>query len=744
MIAAARTAFLGALLGLLSIWLLDATRHTEVPPLVRVARAEPTRLIVLFVDSLSDRDVRTQGAMPRLAARLQRGGLHGPVQPCADAITVPCMTAAITGNDQLSVFALGTNFASGSSVVASSVLGQLQRAGHGAGYLGEHILAKTMTGLSFVMADLEGDEQVLAQLSRALERQDLDLLIVHFGGLDQTAHKYGDAAPEYAAARARVDAQIEAVVARLPPSDHVLVMGDHGHTASGRHAAGLDTTTYAAYLGPQFGRKLETPMLMTEHAAIWARIFGFSRSTPGWLEDYYAGREPRPRGATSQSSRLPLWALLTCVLLASATCLPSLDGTPRERYRALGSFVASLALMAGLGAVWPDIRGFIWDSSLKIQLARVASTIASGLLGSGLLVWLRSTPRDAPRTWHDRCALALAAAIVFALPTVYVGGPSVVQSWLALALFGYAFWFGAKGGIGRTAQLVLGGLLVVSLLPVKHANYVLRGFTVYTRLLPALSAYALPSFAVACVLFALLSGRLVRRDQPASWLAVALGAVPAACAGVVSDRWFILPCVLALPLLFLALRWPRWTPVAVACAIPAVWFSYGGSLRAVTPIFVVWLLCALLPRVFRHSDPALRGAILLSLVLMSFRTAMGCRIAGIDFDFFFRFLPPDVDVTAYWIPSALFTTAKYLLPPTLGLLLTRAHDPDLARALHAAAWMGRARVGMCVFFLLGLVVMKPAAGAAIVGDASQEAAIWVIALALLGIVSLACQPRAEA
>jgi hypothetical protein len=206
----------------------------------------------------------------------------------------------------------------------------------------------------------------------------------------------------------------------------------------------------------------------------------------------------------------------------------------------------------------------------------------------------------------------------------------------------------------------------------------------------------------------------------------------------------MLPCFLALPLLLLALRSPRWTPIAMACTIPAVWFSYEGSLRTLTPIFAVWLLCALLPRVFRHSDPALRGALLLSLVLMSFRTAMGCRIAGIDFDFFFRFLPPDVDVTAYWLPSALFTTAKYLLPATLGLLLARAHDPDLASALSAAAWMGRARVGMCVFFVLGLVVMQPAAGAAIVGDASQEAAIWVIALGLLGIASLACQPRAEA
>jgi hypothetical protein len=121
---------------------------------------------------------------------------------------------------------------------------------------------------------------------------------------------------------------------------------------------------------------------------------------------------------------------------------------------------------------------------------------------------------------------------------------------------------------------------------------------------------------------------------------------------------------------------------------------------------------------------------------------MGCRIAGVDFDFFFRLLPHDADVTAHWIPAALLTTAKYLHTVTLCLLLARAHDPDLARALREAVCIGRARLGMCLFFLAGLVVTQPAAGAAIVGDASQEAALWVIALAVLAIVSLACS-RAE-
>jgi Type I phosphodiesterase / nucleotide pyrophosphatase len=704
-------------------------------------------LLVLFVDSLSERDVSGEGAMPKLAARLEQGGLHGPVQPCADAITVPCVTAAITGNDHLSVFALRTNFASGSSAIESSVLGQLQRAGYRAGYLGERILASTMAGLSYVRADLESDEHTLKQLSRTLEQGELDLLIVHLRSLDQTAHKYGEAAPEYRAARALIDAQIDAAMTEMRPSDHVLVMGDHGHTASGRHAAGLDVTTYAAYLGPQFARRQQTPMLMTEHAAIWARLFGFSRNPPGWLDDYYAGRDLGPRTASdlSQSAPVPSWAIFGCVLLACAVSMPWLGATSGERQRALAAFAASVLLMAGLGAAWPDLRAFIWDSLARIRLSNAASVLATGLIGSGLLGWLHPLARGAPRTWQARSARVLTAALVFGLPTVYaLGGASVVHSWLALGLFGYALWFGKQGETRRALQLAFACLLVLSVLPLKKTNYVPRGFIVYAHFLPDLSAHALPLVASAFLLCALLAGRLVNRAEPASWLAVASGGIAAAGVGVVSDRWFVVPCSLSLPLLLAALRSARWTPLALACAIPAVWFSYGGSLRILAPVLAVWLLCALLPRVLRGADPALRGAALLSLVLMSFRTAMGGRIAGIDFDFFFRFLPPDADVTAHWVPATLFTTAKYLHTVVLGILLAGPHDAELAGALRVAVYVGRARLGMCSFFLAGLLLMQPAAGAALVGDASQEAALWVLVLGVLAIVSWACQRSAEA
>jgi hypothetical protein len=436
--------------------------------------------------------------------------------------------------------------------------------------------------------------------------------------------------------------------------------------------------------------------------------------------------------------------------------MPFLAGAPRERRGALAAFFGSVALMAGLGAVWPDLRAYLWHAHARIIVARWLSLVATASLGSALLGWLHPLARGTAGSWHTRYASLLSAALVFALPTVFaLGGLGVAQTWLALGLFGYALWFAKQGQSRRAIELSLACLVVLSLLAVKYANYVLRGFTVYTRLLPALSPYALPLVAVLLSLFALVSGRLIVRDQPASWLAVGMGAIAAACVGVVPDLWFVMPCALALPLLLLTLRYPRLTPVGVACVIPAVWFCYAGSLPILTPILGVLLLFALLPRAFQGREAALRGAVLLSLFLMSFRTAMGGRIAGIDFDFFFRFLPRDSDVTTHWIAQTLFTTSKYLLPATLGLLLAKAHDPDLVETLHAAALIGRARVGMCLFFLAGLVVMQPGAGATLVGDASQEAALWAIALVALAMVSLfcahaergaatACQPAAQA
>lgn len=740
-----RTAFVGALLGLLCVWLLDTVQEVSVPPLVRIARPPATRLVVLLVDSLSDRDVG-QGAMPKLAARLQHSGLHGPVQPCADAITVPCLAATISGHDRLSVFAVGANFAASGSAIEHSVLGQLQREGLRAGYFGERMLAKPMQGLTRVLADLHSDTQLLDELSRALQRDDLHVLIAHFRDLDQAAHRYGDSDPAYVDIRHRVDDQLDALIEQLLPTDHVLVMGDHGHTESGRHAAGLDTTTYAAYLGPQFSRSVSTPMRITDHAAIWARIFGFSRAAPGWLDDYYAGRAMPRQGTatTSQGVRIPAWVLVACAALACAASVKGASafrGRSREHALGVASFGASVIVALGLGLAWPALRAFTWHSRERLVTVGVACIVASALLGLALLSWLGPPAQSDSTTWSGRYARLLSGAIVFAIPTVYwLGGPNVAQVWLAMGLFGYVL----RAGITRRRkQLALSGialLVALSLLPVKHANYVLRGFVVYTRYLPAVSNLALPIASAALLFSALAAGGLIARREHRGWLGATVGVAAAACVGFVPDLWFVVPCTLALPIVLAALRFPAAAPVGVALVLPATWFFYGGSLPILAPILGVWLLFALLPRLLRESTAALRGAVLLTLLVLSFRTGMSCRIAGIDFEFFFRFLPPDTDVTTYWLRQTLLTIFKYLIPPAFGVLLAKAGDADLTISLEASASIGRARVGMCLFFLGALLVGHPDAGATIVGDAIQEAAFWSIVLATLGIVTSACPP----
>ena len=98
------------LLALLTLFFLEMSAEVQAPTAQPLPTPPPkTRLVMFWIDSLSTSDMAAPGRLTRLKARLPTA-LHGPVRECMDAVSVPCMTAASTGLDRFSLFAMVRNF----------------------------------------------------------------------------------------------------------------------------------------------------------------------------------------------------------------------------------------------------------------------------------------------------------------------------------------------------------------------------------------------------------------------------------------------------------------------------------------------------------------------------------------------------------------------------------------------------------------------------------------------------------
>ena len=66
-------------------------------------------LIIVFVDSLSDRVATNREVMPALSALAARG-VALSVEPCRDRLTYLCLRAVLTGYDESNLLEVGQNF----------------------------------------------------------------------------------------------------------------------------------------------------------------------------------------------------------------------------------------------------------------------------------------------------------------------------------------------------------------------------------------------------------------------------------------------------------------------------------------------------------------------------------------------------------------------------------------------------------------------------------------------------------
>ncbi|CAL1261950.1 unnamed protein product [Larinioides sclopetarius] len=73
-----------------------------------------------------------------------------------------------------------------------------------------------------------------------MEKNDSDVIIAHFLGVDHCGHRYGPKHPEMTRKLQQMNSVIQNVTEKLKNDTVLLVLGDHGMTESGDH--GGDST----------------------------------------------------------------------------------------------------------------------------------------------------------------------------------------------------------------------------------------------------------------------------------------------------------------------------------------------------------------------------------------------------------------------------------------------------------------------------------------------------------------------
>lgn len=718
------------LLGLACLACLDATEQTSLPVVQQLAPAPATRLAVLMVDSLDRRDVESVTSLPLLHGRLRDAALHGPVLACVDGVTIPCVSAMITGFDRASGFSPLRNFGAARELAGRSVLGALEARGLRVGYVGDPLLAKALEGLTVVEAaaheGLVDDDATLRHGLRALAQARLDVIFIHLLALDETAHKFTATSAAYARALHTLDSQIARTMTALREDDHLVVLGDHGHAQSGRHSAGLGTETYAAYFGPLLPRGSQRSLAMTDHARIWARLFGLRWGASSWVDGFF------DRRAEPQATREP----------------PALALRPRDRLGLVGVLLLAMGL-AVLGAGVPEAPPWRWGARRLIALGlgttamlalsllvpalwhglatdagALALALLVGLVGASVLRLAAVAPPDGAA--RDVGGLLLSGALLWALPT---GEPTA----------------GIKGPV-LWLMAVLSVLLVRALRAARPRQAAACGACFLVLLLLALVRVRdyLPG-----ALFVQDAGVVVGAVLPACLVVSAVLAVGGARAALITlagssagqllsgsaDRWLIVPCAAILLLTFAAFRRRVLFP-AVCFLLPVACSSFFRQDNTqLASVAGTWLLWALLPRLVSGRGLALRAASFTLLMWLSFWTAMSTRVGGVDYDFYFRWLAPGAGATSDAVQQGLLTAAKCMLPAVFGALLAHRAGALPLALLKGAEHLMRVRLALTIVFTVGLSLGRGRADVYLLYDATQEIAFWLLMVAVLGLVA---------
>jgi hypothetical protein len=577
-------AYIG-LLVLAMFWMMDGiTVYRPPASAAMVAPSAPKpvkgRVFILLLDSLRYETAVNADWMPHLSA-LRKEAVWSEVKTSYNAVTVPCLRAAFTGRDEVSVLGFVDNFLHENAFIESLFSQMRDRGLRAAAFsdgsfrqFGDAISPSITTDLAIHDAGVENyDDQAVGRALALFEEKTHDMVIVHVRYTDYAAHEFGVGKPGYISRFSRADRLVAQAAAAIHSPDTLVVIGDHGHSPEGAHSLGQDVPTFALYRGPLFKAGYSLGKInITSHRWFLSEALGLQLPNDGYMGGRY------PAALAGAPAVQPGGADI---------------GVPVPRAVTPWMWVY-LGLLAAFGA------GLLWPE----QAPWMKTT------GAGAWVWLALPFAAAPLPWNAWLGAPVAAAV---LGIMLRRRPW--RDWLvAVACVGVACGWHAWGGMLATTretlhaltrqQLACGwavaGLVVVLFSTRRNRLWIVAGIVGAAGFLtlPTNYRYGFTGLMVP-LLWLWLAGylaSLVREKRLGTWKAAGWAAgsallifaftqayagtearyhifrdfVALVSFGPIDNEWILWRAVLAKIIIFFPVLPRRWMPAALKITLIAV------------------------------------------------------------------------------------------------------------------------------------------------------------------------------
>lgn len=672
--ALAALAVLGALL--LSVHVLLTGGQGVAGPGRIVTPVPDTKVFVLVVDGMRPEDADD----PHLTFLddLRSEGFRAVVTPCLDALTIPCVTEAFSGTADPGLLGVYRNLLGKGGVAGSSLIADVVASGRTTALYHEGQYASFSASFTVKKRRPRGyptaDERAVAGRFIAAGH---DLIVFHYPHLDNGSHHHRVGSKGYAALLDRLNADGQWIRDRLPPEYEFVVVGDHGHTTTGRHLFGLDVPTVFLSSARWFGRGT-----LPEAIPI---------STYRYLIGVPLGILPPLRydGADLAERLAPGTAI-------AATAAESRYAAPQDtRRRRLGLLaVAAAAVAVAWGATPRPIRGWV--------AAGLAAATAFGLAYTDLIPLIHFGGKIGWLKWKIEALLLLAAA----LGTAATRSPrpaAGLAGFVAVALPGSVYHYGIFQHVPHLIAMVT---VFVAVIP--HArgwrawSWIALGAGAWWLLFDAnVNSFRIQQFAHplllprpvsaglwAAMAWAFAGGPIWRRALCGA-LAAAGYAFPAhdhALAGV------------TLAVVAAMVFDVRLLPATVAWANPT-WYGASGGTAILACVTLAVAVSRLTPASARAWLP---GVAAVGLAYAGLAVSTGLHTNRLDFDFAIAWLPGDLHLRLWPIVAAAMLV-KAIVPIVLVVEGVRRWG-DGAPIAGPACVAGLLRLASTALFVTGFLL----------------------------------------